>query len=178
MNPMIFCWLVYAIWLALVVYLTVAAIGAKRDTQAHLLQSFGLLFAIIAAFLLPQLPIFDVVDFAPVDPVLSSAGLVLCAAGAAFLVWARRHLGGNWSQTVAAKQGHELITSGPMYAGGLLAAIGSAIVCGGAFVFLLVLLGGMFLWRVGAEDKLMERQFPNDYPAYKQRTKALIPFVR
>jgi protein-S-isoprenylcysteine O-methyltransferase len=64
-----------------------------------------------------------------------------------------------------------------MYTGGFIAAIGSAIVCGGAFVFLLVLLGGIFLWRVGAEDKLMERQFPNDYPAYRQRTKALIPFV-
>jgi protein-S-isoprenylcysteine O-methyltransferase Ste14 len=184
MNPMIFCWLVYAIWLAVVVYLSIAAIGAKRDTQGHLLQSFGLMFAIIAAFLLPHLPIFDVVDFAPVDPVLSSVGLVVCAAGAGFLVWARQHLGSNWSQTVAAKQGHELITSGPyrhvrhpMYTGGLIAAIGSAVVCGGAFVFLLVLLGGIFLWRVGAEDKLMERQFPNDYPAYKRRTKALIPFV-
>ncbi|MGZ3752804.1 MAG: bifunctional polysaccharide deacetylase/glycosyltransferase family 2 protein, partial [Mucilaginibacter sp.] len=32
------------------------------------------------------------------------------------------------------------------------AAIGSAIVCGGAFVFLLVILGALFLWRVGAED--------------------------
>jgi hypothetical protein len=29
MNPMIFCWLVYAIWLAVVVYLTVAAFGPK-----------------------------------------------------------------------------------------------------------------------------------------------------
>jgi protein-S-isoprenylcysteine O-methyltransferase len=64
-----------------------------------------------------------------------------------------------------------------MYAGGFLACIGSAIVCGGAFIFLLVTLGAIFLQRVGAEDKLMEQQFPSEYPDYKKRTKALIPFV-
>lgn len=100
------------------------------------------------------------------------------------LVWARQHLGRNWSQTVANKVGHELVTSGPyrhlrhpMYAGGLIACFGSAIVCGGAFVFLLIILGILFFWRVGAEDALMARQFPNQYPDYKRRTRALLPFL-
>ena len=184
MNPSIFVWLIYASWLILIVYLTVSGMGAKRDTEAHLGQSLGLMFAIIAAFLLPYLPIFHFLNFAPVNPVLSCVGLILSVAGMAVLVSARQHLGRNWSQTVSAKEGHELVTSGPyryvrhpMYAGGLIAAIGSAIVCGGAFVFLLVLLGAIFLWRVGAEDKLMEQQFPNEYPDYKKRTKALIPFI-
>jgi protein-S-isoprenylcysteine O-methyltransferase Ste14 len=166
------------------VYLTVSAIDVKRDTEAHLSQKLGIMFAIIAAFLLPHLPIFRFVNFAPVNPVLSSFGVILCAAGMAFLVWARHHLGRNWSQAVTAKVGHELVTSGPyryvrhpMYAGGFLACIGSAIVCGGAFIFLLVTLGAIFLQRVGAEDKLMEQQFPSEYPDYKKRTKALIPFV-
>jgi len=149
-----------------------------------LLQSFGLLFAIIAAFLLPYLPIFHFVNFAPVNPVLSSVGLILNVAGMAFLVWARQRLGRNWSQTVSAKEEPELVTSGPyryirhpMYTGGFIACLGSAIVAGGAFVFLLLFLGAIFLWRVGAEDKLMEQQFPNEYPDYKKRTKAVIPFV-
>ena len=64
-----------------------------------------------------------------------------------------------------------------MYTGGFIACLGSAIVAGGAFVFLLVFLGAIFLWRVGAEDKLMEQQFPNEYPDYKKRTKAVIPFL-
>jgi protein-S-isoprenylcysteine O-methyltransferase Ste14 len=46
-----------------------------------------------------------------------------------------------------------------------------------AVVFLLVILGSLFLWRVSAEDKLMAQQFPTEYPDYKKRTKALIPFV-
>jgi protein-S-isoprenylcysteine O-methyltransferase len=184
MNPAIFIWLIYVFWLILIAYLIVSAIGVKQDTQGHLLQSLGLLLAIIAAFLLPYLPIFHFLNFGPVNPVASSIGVILCAAGIAFNIWARQHLGRNWSQTVSIKKGHELVTSGPyryirhpIYTGGLIACIGSAIVAGGAWIFLLVILGAIFLWRVDAEDKLMEQQFPNEYPDYKKRTKALIPFV-
>jgi protein-S-isoprenylcysteine O-methyltransferase Ste14 len=184
MNPAIFIWLVYALWFILVVYLIVSAIGVKPDTQPHALQSVVLLLAIIAAFLLPNLPIFHFLNFAPVNPALSSVGLFLTISGMAFFVWARQNLGRNWSQTVSAKEDHELVTSGPyryvrhpMYTGGFVACLGSAIACGGAWIFLLVFLGAIFFWRVGAEDKLMAQQFPNEFPGYKQRTKALIPFV-
>ena len=148
------------------------------------MQSVGLLLALVAAFVLPRLSIFHFLNFAPANPVISGLGVILCAAGMAFLVWARQHLGGNWSQTVSIKHGHELVTSGPyryvrhpMYLGGFVACIGSAIVGGGAWVFLLVILGSVFLWRVAAEDKLMAQQFPTEYPDYKKRTHALIPFV-
>jgi protein-S-isoprenylcysteine O-methyltransferase len=184
MNPSIFIRLVYAFWLILIGYLTVSAIGVKQARKENLTQRFGIMFLIIASFLLPYLPIFHYVNFAPVNPVLSVIGVVLCAAGMALLVWARHRLGRNWSPTVAKKEGQELVTSGPyryvrhpMYFGGLIAAIGSAIVCGGAFVFLLVILGAIFIRRVGAEDKLMAQLFPEEYPDYKKRTKALIPFV-
>jgi protein-S-isoprenylcysteine O-methyltransferase Ste14 len=147
MNPSIFIWIIYAFWLILITYLTVSAIGIKQDAHPHPAQSIGLMLAMIAAFLLPHLAIFDFVNFAPVNPVVSIIGVILCAAGGAFLVWGRRNLGGNWSQTVSAKKDHELITSGPyryvrhpMYTGGLVACLGSAIVAGGAFIFLLILL--------------------------------------
>lgn len=184
MNLPISIWLIYTLWAVLVGYLTVSAIGVKRETEGHLGQSFGLMFAIIAAFLLPHLPIFRFVNFAPVSPFLSGIGVILCSAGMIFLVWARQKLGRNWSQTVSAKEGQELVTSGPyryvrhpMYAGGLLACAGSAMAAGGAFIFLMILLGTLFIWRVGAEDKLMTQLFPNEYPDYMKRTKALIPLV-
>lgn len=184
MNRSIFMWLVYAFWIVLVGYLTISAINAEQARKEHMGRRFVLMFLIIASFLLPHLPIFHFVNFAPVNPALSCVGLILCAAGMAFLVWARYRLGKNWSPTVAKKEGQELVTSGPyryvrhpMYAGGLVATIGSAIVCGGAFVFLLATLGAVFIGRVGAEDRLMAQEFPNEYPDYKKRTKALIPFV-
>ena len=184
MDTTIFTWIIYVIWFIIVVYLTVSAIGVKQETQGHLLQSVGIMLAIIAAFLLPRLPMFSFLNVASINPLIDSLGVILCAAGMAFLVWARQHLGRNWSQTVSIKKGHELVTSGPyryvrhpMYTGGIIACIGSAIVVGGAWILLLVILCLIFLWRVGAEDRLMARQFPNEYPLYKKRTKALIPFV-
>lgn len=181
---MVFVWFIYAAWLLLIVYLTVSAIGVKRDTEQHMPQRLALMVAMIVAFLLPHVTIFGFVNFAPVNAVLGSIGVMVTVAGMAFLIWARQSLGSNWSQIVSAKQGHELVTSGPygyvrhpMYTGGMIACIGSAVVVGGGFVFLLILLGFIFLWRVGAEDRLLARQFPDDFPDYAHRTKALIPFV-
>jgi hypothetical protein len=50
--------------IVVVIYLTVSAIGAKRVNQEHLGQSFGLLAAIIASFLLLHLLVFRFLNFA------------------------------------------------------------------------------------------------------------------
>jgi hypothetical protein len=60
MIPALFTKLVYARWLLIIIYLT--ALGTKREPRGHVLQSFRLLFALIAAFLLPpssELPVRD-----------------------------------------------------------------------------------------------------------------------
>jgi len=178
------CWLIGGLWLVLTGYLTFAAIGVKRDTRGHLGQSVALLLAIGVSFWLPHLSIFRFLSVTRVRPVASSVGVVLCLAGMVILVWARRCLGRNWSQTVSIKEEHELVTWGPyrvirhpMYAGGLLACLGSAIACGGTWIVFLVVLGSLFSWRVAQEDRLMARQFPREYPAYMRGTKRLVPFV-
>lgn len=181
---MFFVRLTYALWAAAVTYLTVTAFGAKRDAQPHLVQSFGLMFGMIGAFVLPRWRPLRFVNFAPVNPVLSVMGVATMLFGMGWLVWGRQTLGSNWSQTVSAKEGGELITSGPyrfvrhpMYAGGILACLASALVVGGPFVFLALILTPLFVWRVSAEDELMLRQFPGEYPSYMQRTNRLIPLV-
>src|SRR5258708_13000659 len=111
MGATIFIWLIDAFWFVLIAYLIFSARRVKPDTQGHLLQSFGLLFAIIAAFLLPYLPIFHFVNFAPATPVLSSVGLILNFPGMAFLVWPRQVLGRTCTPTLSAKQKPELVHS-------------------------------------------------------------------
>ena len=184
MDPSIYSWLVYGGWVALVVYLIVAGRNVKRDQEVDLGQSFGLLYALIAAFALPYVPIFNFVNWAPVPTGLNIVGLTVFLIGIGCFVVARHTLGRNWSQTVSAKEDHQLVTSGPyrfvrhpMYGAGLVACVGAAIVVGGAFVFMLITLLPIFLWRVGAEDKLMTEHFPGQYPAYMRHTKRLIPFV-
>jgi protein-S-isoprenylcysteine O-methyltransferase Ste14 len=184
MSPAVFRWLVYAGWGLLVVYLTVAGRNAKRDAEVDLGQSFGLLYALIASFALPYVPLFGFVNWAPVSAWLGIVGLLVFAVGIACFIAARQALGRNWSQTASAKQEPELVTSGPyryvrhpMYGAGLVACIGAAIVVGGPFVFMVLTLLPVFLWRVGAEDRLLTKQFPSQYPAYRQQTKALLPFI-
>jgi len=184
MHSKFFIWFVAGLWVLLVLYLTIAAFEVRKEENGHMAQRFALLFAIIAAFALPRLRVFAFVNFAPVNLTFSLIGTILCVAGMAFLVWGRVHLGRNWSQIVTLKQNHTLVTSGPyqyvrhpMYGGGIVACLGSAMVIGGPFVFLLFILGTLFLLRVRAEDELLARHFPDEYPKYRKRTKALIPFV-
>jgi protein-S-isoprenylcysteine O-methyltransferase len=184
MNPAIFIWPSYGLWFGLAGYLIATASSANRDIRTPLLQSLGLTVAIVTAFVLPRMTVFRFVNFAPINPWISSLGLAISVVGLVIFVWGRERLGKNWSQGVSAKHEHELVTTGPyrivrnpMYCGGIIAGVGSAMASGGGFVFLLLFLTAIFVWRVGAEDRLMQQQFPSEYPAYRKRTKALIPFV-
>lgn len=113
------------------------------------------------------------------------AGSALTAAGLCFTVWARRHLGSNWSVVVTIKQGHELVTSGPyawvrhpIYTGLLLAFAGSALAQGEWRGLLALALAAAALRRkLGIEERWLREQFGPAYDAYSQRVAALLPFV-
>lgn len=111
--------------------------------------------------------------------------VIFSIVGLVIAIVARRTLAGNWSPSLDVKQGHELITGGvyhfvrhPIYSGLLLMLLGTLV----AFqtdieviVFIAVTL--TVLYRIRREEALMTQIFPKAYPAYKKRTKALIPFV-
>lgn len=101
---MIFVRMIYVLWALQTAYLTATAFGAKRDAQLHLGQSFGLLFGLIAAFVLPRQRSLRFVNFAPVNGGVSLVGVIVCMAGMCFLVWGRQTLGKNWSQTVSSNK--------------------------------------------------------------------------
>jgi protein-S-isoprenylcysteine O-methyltransferase Ste14 len=112
-------------------------------------------------------------------------GALVTAAGLAVAVWARFILGRNWSGTITFKEDHELITRGPyayvrhpIYSGLLLMMLGTAIESARLRTFLLLALVLVVL-RIKAhfEEKLMIRHFPEAYPEYRRRVKALIPGV-
>ena len=106
-------------------------------------------------------------------------------AGLAVALWARAVLGRNWSGTVAFKADHELIQHGPyayvrhpIYSGLLLMGLGTAVESGRLASF--VLLAGIavvFAVKAHLEERLMTSHFPEAYPQYRRRVKALIPGV-
>ena len=109
---------------------------------------------------------------------------LVTAAGILFTVWARVHLGGNWSGIVTLKHDHELIVSGPyaivrhpIYTGLLIAFIGSAAGRGEWRGVLAVLMAWWALWRkLRLEERWMAERFGEQYEAYRRRVPALVPF--
>ena len=116
---------------------------------------------------------------------LAWSGAVLCVAGLAFCIWARFTLGRNWSGLVTLKGGHELIISGPyalvrhpIYTGLLTMFVATVTVVGhvaGIIAMPFVLVS--FWIKLRHEERLMLKQFPNEYAAYQQRVKRIIPFI-
>jgi protein-S-isoprenylcysteine O-methyltransferase Ste14 len=112
-------------------------------------------------------------------------GSGLTAGGLLFTVWARLHLGRNWSGTVTIKEGHELVTSGPyaivrhpIYTGLLLAFLGPALALGEWRGVLAFALAAGALWRkLRVEERWMQQQFGDAYQTYSQRVATLVPFV-
>jgi protein-S-isoprenylcysteine O-methyltransferase Ste14 len=122
----------------------------------------------------------------PGSPAAFAAGVGLVAAGLAFAVWARVHLGGNWSGTVTVKEEHELIRSGPyayvrhpIYSGLIAAVLGTAIASGTVHALLgLIIIIASLVRKLRIEEAFMRETFPNDYLRYSAQVPALIPFMR
>jgi len=125
------------------------------------------------------------VRFVPNLAGIAMAGAVIAVIGCAFAIWARIALGSNWSGRVTVKASHELVTSGPyaisrhpIYTGLMLAIAGTALE-GGEWrcVLAVAILLFALLFKMSQEERLMMQTFPDAYPAYRQRVKALIPGV-
>jgi protein-S-isoprenylcysteine O-methyltransferase Ste14 len=111
-------------------------------------------------------------------------GVGLCLAGIGFAFWARLHIGRNWGVPMSLRQSHELVTSGPyayvrhpIYSGIVLGMIGSILAIGLVWLPLFALTVVYFVVSARTEEQTMLAQFPDAYPAYRCRTKMLIPFV-
>ena len=177
-----------ALWLAWLLYWIVAAADVKptrwRETVAsRLLHRVPL---VLAAMLLAPRPLEPLMTerYLPEGPLFPLLGAIMVAVGLGFAIWARRHLGGNWSGAVTLKEHHALIQTGPyryvrhpIYTGLLLAFVGSAVAIGewrGILSVALALLA--FLLKIRVEEAGMRKTFA-EYERYQRTTAALIPFV-
>ena len=113
------------------------------------------------------------------------AGLLVVILGIGFAVWARVHLGSNWSSRPAIRENHTITRTGPytvvrhpIYTGILTGILGTAIATGAllAFICLLVILM-LFLIKIRMEEQFLVEEFGEDYERYRHEVKALIPFV-
>jgi hypothetical protein len=182
---------ILALWVAWLLYWAFAAVHAKTTQRRESLSSrlSYILPLLLGAWLIfgPR-PRWGWLSrpLLPEAPVRYLLALVLVALGLGFALWARVHLGRNWSGAVTLKHGHELIRSGPyayvrhpIYTGLLVALLGTAIEHGAPCALLgLVIVLFSFVRKLRMEEALMRATFPAQYPRYSSEVPALLPFTR
>jgi protein-S-isoprenylcysteine O-methyltransferase Ste14 len=182
---------VAASWAVWVMYWLVSAANVKATARLEPLSSRAAHFLpmVLALGLLASRPdsdirfLFD--RFVPSSAIVDWVGCWLVVLGLSFSVWARIHLGRNWSGRVTVKENHELIRTGPyalvrhpIYSGLLLAILGTALAVGewrGALA--LVLMTSSFWRKLQIEERMMRETFGEEYRRYSGHTRAIIPFL-
>lgn len=183
--------LITLLWLVWALYWIVSAAGSKLTQRreslgsrlAHILP-LSLGGVLLAGHALPWRGVNE--RLWPRSLTAYWIGVALLAAGLGLSVWARVHLGRNWSGSVTVKEGHELIRSGPyryvrhpIYTGLLAAVLGSALASGTLRALLgLLIITGALLRKLRVEERFMRETFPGDYQRYSEQTPALIPFTK
>ncbi len=189
--PAIYRQVIGLLWLAWAVYWMVSSIRIKaavrRESTASRLAHVIPLVVGIVLIGWRELP-WDALNLRlwPQSLLAYWVGLALLAAGLAFAVWARVHLGRNWSGSVTVKEGHELIRSGPyayvrhpIYTGLITAVLGTAISCGTLRAALgLVIITLSLVRKLRTEEGFMRDTFPGEYQHYCAQVPALIPFTK
>ena len=183
------------LWAAFVLcWLVLAQFNKKASRSASWRPAWALRLAVLIGVLVVILPRRGGMTrlFAPVGRALPLhvdvagqwVGVGLCVVGFSFAVWARLHIGRNWGMPMSLRQDHELVTSGPyayvrhpIYTGIMLAMIGSALAVGVLWLLMFALYFAYFIISARTEERMMLAQFPDAYPAYRRRTRMLIPFV-
>jgi len=177
-----------ALWIVWLIYWLLRARDVKpsRWRESWGSRALHVVPLLLVGVLIAQrhLPAAMTSRYLPRQAVLDATGTIMVAAGLGFAIWARQHLGRNWSGTVTVKQDHSLVRRGPyayvrhpIYSGLLLALLGTAVAIGewrGVVAFVLALLA--FLRKIWLEENRMREVFP-EYEQYRQHTAALIPFV-
>jgi protein-S-isoprenylcysteine O-methyltransferase Ste14 len=141
-NPYFWLHLAEIAWIVFLLYWFFSALKLKtvKQREPNRERVVYLVFMVMAYFLM-----FD--DrlsfrwlgqrFVPAAVPIEATGVAITAVGVAFAIWARWHLGQNWSATVTLKEGHQLIRSGPygrvrhpIYTGMLFGLAGTALALG------------------------------------------------
>jgi protein-S-isoprenylcysteine O-methyltransferase Ste14 len=170
-------------WAAFWIYWLVAAFSMKRGRIAWSRELRIRVVIVVLVIVLVRLGAFRGHGVSS-DAWRAAVGLTLFAVGLGFAVWARLHIGRNWGTPMSRKNDPELVTSGPyrfarhpIYTGILLASFGTALALNWTWLAVAAVIGVYFIYSATVEERYLAEQFPDSYPAYKQSTKMLVPFV-
>jgi len=173
------------LWLVFSVYWSIASKDrAPSRSGESILSRQAHVIAVNAALLLLIVPIRGLTRrFMPDTFAVHLVGLVIQTVSVACAVWARRHLGSNWSGEVRIAHDHELVRSGPyrhvrhpIYTALVGMYIGTAIVSGQLHALAALAITLLAYWRkIRLEERALAEAFPTDHERYRRDTWAWIP---
>jgi protein-S-isoprenylcysteine O-methyltransferase Ste14 len=114
--------------------------------------------------------------YLPKTPLFLAFGLAIETASIALAVWARRHLGHNWSAEVRIAVGHQLVRTGPyrftrhpIYVAMLGIFVGAAIVSGQySGLVAVVMLALLYVRKIRLEEQALSNAFGDEWDAYRR----------
>jgi protein-S-isoprenylcysteine O-methyltransferase Ste14 len=175
-------------WIVLSVYWAVSALRQKpTKKEEHFTERLQHLVPVMIAFLLLSRSDASYgrlgLRFVPASGTLNLFGLALAGAGVAFAIWARWHLGRNWSAVVSIREDHDLISTGPyrtvrhpIYTGLLVAIMGTVLIVGEfrAPIAFAIALASFYL-KARKEDAWLAREFGETFEGHAKHTGMFLP---
>jgi protein-S-isoprenylcysteine O-methyltransferase Ste14 len=182
--------LVVILWAGFFAYWWITALlnrtPVKRQTSRFgFLMGMAIPAALVLAIAVLVAPDLATARVLPDTLPVAIAGLIILLAGLAIAVWARLHLGKNWSARPAIREHHTITRTGPyaivrhpIYTGLLTGILGTAIATGGFLAFVaLAAVFVMFLVKIRMEETFLVEEFGEEYERYRREVKALVPWV-
>lgn len=83
---------------------------------------------------------------------------------------------GEWARPAARSCPYHLVRH-PIYSGILVGGTRTTVALSWLWLIAVGLAGIYFLYSATVEERYLIRKFPDAYPAYKQSTKMLVPFI-
>jgi protein-S-isoprenylcysteine O-methyltransferase Ste14 len=183
--------IVFFIWAIFLAWWWIPALGNRTPVKkapsgfSFFTRIAALPAAIILAAFLVADPSLATVRVLPDTLPVIIAGFLIFLSGLSYAIWARFHLGTNWSGRPAIRENHTLTCTGPyalvrhpIYTGFLTGILGTAIATGSLLAFFcMVIIFVGFLAKIRVEEEILAEEFGEEYREYRRRTKALVPWI-
>ncbi|HEV2489568.1 MAG TPA: isoprenylcysteine carboxylmethyltransferase family protein [Candidatus Acidoferrales bacterium] len=173
------------LWLLFSLYWSYAA-KDSASTKSSESRASSIFHQVVAnaAILILLLPVPGLTRrFLPASNLLTAIGFVIQAAFILLAVWARRHLGRNWSAAVRIATDHQLVRTGPyrflrhpIYTAVFGMYIGTILAVGEIHSLVALAIISLAYWRkIRKEEQILQQTFGAEFDAYRRASWALIP---
>jgi protein-S-isoprenylcysteine O-methyltransferase len=139
----------------------------------------------VVAFVAPLLLANSGVGRTAIDSPLAWIGIAIGAAGLVIRIWSMRVLGSSYTRSLRTSEDQTIIDHGPYrfvrhpgYLGSILVWTGSRLAVNWLVAAAtLVVLAAVYMYRINAEEQMLDQHFGSAYESYKSQTWRLVPFV-